>query len=392
MTSYDESRTYRFFSVWITSGLVLYLCGFFLAPSSKAQYLTLYIGLILPALYFSLWQSKRYFLSEGRALLWVLLITLALYLPSLWVNGDVLDTLRKNLKCVLFVMSLAVAVRHLYMHHPALATRLPVILFAASLAALCLFYVALAQQGVLSEGNIGMGNLGDNPNEAGLALSVGLLILAIHLIKQPGITGFLLVIPFTIAIYLANSRSAMLGLAVTLPFAFLFERQQRKLAITHLLACIVGAGAIIILMLQGVLDAERLLSSRPSLWGEFLSHYSDFNLWWGSGLAGSITVFSDVQGAKLEPHSLYFALALRGGLLAVALYVILVALAIRKYTSSAPANSIWLHILLFGLITQGFEGVYPVRPPNSFWLYTWLPILMLIMNTNREYRPRHEQL
>jgi O-Antigen ligase len=391
MTSYDESRTYRFFSVWITSGLVLYLCGFFLAPSSKAQYLTLYIGLILPALYFSLWQSKRYFLSDDRTLLWVLAITLALYLPSLWVTGDVLDTLRKNLKGVLFVMSLAVAVRHLHIHHPALAARIPAILFASSLVALCLFYVVLAQQGLLSQGNIGMGNLGDNPNEAGLALSVGLLILAVHLIKQPRVTGLLLAIPLIIAIYLANSRSAMLGLAVTLPFAFLFERQQRKLAIAYLIACAIGAGIMIALMLQGVLDAERLLSRRPSLWGEFLSHYSDFNLWWGSGLAGSITVFSEVQGIKLEPHSLYFALVLRGGLLAAALYVILVALAICKHASSAPANNIWLYMLLFGLVTQGFEGVYPVRPPNSFWLYTWLPILMLTMHANREYRPRHEQ-
>ena len=149
---------------------------------------------------------------------------------------------------------------------------------------------------------------------------------------------------------------------------------------------------MITLMLQGVLDAERLLSRRPSLWGEFLSHFSNFNLLWGSGLAGSITVFSEVQGAKLEPHSLYFALVLRGGLLAAAFYLILVTLAIRKSASSSSADSIWLYILLFGLITQGFEGVYPVRPPNSFWLYTWLPILMLTMHVNREYRPRHEQL
>lgn len=392
MTTFKEPRTYRFFSVWITSGLVLYLCGFFLAPSSKAQYLTLYIGLILPALYFALWQGGRYFLSEDRTLLWVLAITLALYLPSLWVSGDTLDTLRKNLKGVLFVMSLAIAVRHLHMHYPALAARIPAILFASSLVALCLFYVALAQQGLLSDGNIGMGNLGDNPNEAGLALSVGLLILTVYLVKQPRITGLLLAIPFIIAIYLANSRSAILGLAVILPFAFLFERQQRKLAVAYLIACVIGAGIMITLMLQGVLDAERLLSRRPSLWGEFLSHYSNFNLLWGSGLAGSITVFSEVQGAKLEPHSLYFALVLRGGLLAAAFYLILVTLAIRKSASSSSADSIWLYILLFGLITQGFEGVYPVRPPNSFWLYTWLPILMLTMHVNREYRPRHEHL
>tara|TARA_R100001039_G_scaffold37480_1_gene36182 strand:+ start:1603 stop:2781 length:1179 start_codon:yes stop_codon:yes gene_type:complete len=391
MTPLNESSTYRFFSAWIITGLVLYLCGFFIAPSSKAQYLTLYIGLILPALYFSLWQSKRYFLSEGKVLLWLLMICLALYIPSLWVTGDVLDTLRKNLKGVIFVMSLALAVRHLYMHYPALSNCIPIILFVASLAALCLFYIALARDGILSDGNLGMGNLGDNPNETGLALSVGMLILSVNVIRQPRAAGFLVAIPFLVAIYLANSRSAMLGLAVTLPFAFFFERQQRKTAIAYLLACIIGAGVIIILMLQGTLDAEKLLSSRPTLWGEFLSHYSNFNFFWGSGLAGSVTVFSEVQGIKLEPHSLYFSLLLRGGLLAVALYVILITLAVRKHAYSNSTNSIWIYILLFGLITQGFEGVYPVRPPNSFWLYTWLPILMLIMNTNREHRPLHEQ-
>lgn len=175
----------------------------------------------------------------------------------------------------------------------------------------------------------------------------------------------------------------MLGLAVTLPFAFFFERQQRKLAISYLIACAIAAGIMIALMLKGVIDAERLLSHRPSLWGEFLSHYSNFNLLWGSGLAGSITVFSEVQGVKLEPHSLYFALILRGGLLAAALYALLVILAIRKHVSSSAHSNIWGYILLFGLITQGFEGVYPVRSPNSFWLYTWLPILMLMMKTEK---------
>ncbi len=97
MTSSYPSMSERVFSNWLIIGLLLYVCGFYLAPSSKAQYLTLYIGLILPALYYTLFHFRRYFLDDQRALLWVALITIALYLPSLWVDGDVLDTLRKNL-------------------------------------------------------------------------------------------------------------------------------------------------------------------------------------------------------------------------------------------------------------------------------------------------------
>ena len=97
-----ETRTDRFFSVWLITGFLLYAFGFFLAPSSKAQYLTLYIGLILPALYFSFFHFKQYYLENNRALLWILFITIALYLPSAWADGDTQDTLRKNLKGVYY--------------------------------------------------------------------------------------------------------------------------------------------------------------------------------------------------------------------------------------------------------------------------------------------------
>ncbi len=385
MNAINPSKTERFFSAWLIVGLVLYVGGFYLAPSSKAQYLTLDIGLILPALYFSLFHFRRYFLGEHRALLWVALITIGLYLPSLWVGGEILDTLRKNLKCVVFVISLAVAIRHLQLNFPDLAEQFPTLILAASIVALLLFYVVLAQHGLQKHGNLGMGNLGDNPNETGLALSVGFLILATSLLAKARVAGFVLVIPFLIAIALANSRAAMLGLAVTLPFAALFQRGQNRIATLYLVLCLAGALSIIGLMLTGHLDAERLLSKRPSLWGEFLSHFPNFNLISGSGLSGSVTVFSEVQGKKLEPHSLFFALILRGGLLAMGLFLTLIWMTVRKHGRQASQQSIWLYILLFGLTTQFFEGVYPVRPPNSFWLYTWLPILMILLKVDRKH-------
>lgn len=384
MQNSSQTRTERTFSAWLIIGLMLYLCGFYLAPSSKAQYLTLYIGLILPSLYFALFHFRRFFLDDQRRLLWVLLIAVALYLPSIWVEDDALDTLRKNLKCVIFILSLAIAVRHLHLSSPQLVDRLPPIMLAAGVVALMLFYVVLAQEGPQRNGNLGMGNLGDNPNETGLALSVSLLILAVSLIPRLRQPKALLALPFLIAIVLANSRAAMLGLAVSLPFAVLLERGHNKFATTWLALCLTGAITIVGLMLAGYLDAERLLSKRPSLWGEFLSHFPDFNLLWGSGLSGSVTVFSEVQGKKLEPHSLFFALILRGGLLALTCYGTLIAMAAIKHGRKASQDSIWLYILLFGLTTQFFEGVYPVRPPNSFWLYTWLPILMILLKTDNK--------
>ena len=118
--SSSQSRSERVFSIWLITGLFLYVTGFYLSPTSKGQYLTLYIGMILPALYFSFWRFRDYFLRPNNALLWVFAAVLLLYLPSMWVSGAILDTLRKNLKHVIFVLSFAIAIRHGYLHYPSL--------------------------------------------------------------------------------------------------------------------------------------------------------------------------------------------------------------------------------------------------------------------------------
>ena len=164
----------------------------------------------------------------------------------------------------------------------------------------------------------------------------------------------------------------------------LFHQYGKPRAATAFLVCC-SAGAITVagMMLMGELDADELLSRRPSLWMDFLSHNPGFNWVWGAGLPGSITIFSDILQRKLEPHSLYFALGLRGGILAITLFLGLVLAAVIRHGIKPSSNSVWLYILMFGMITQCFEGVYPVRPPNSFWLYTWLPLFMLLLTTNK---------
>lgn len=383
MTNPAMTRIDRFFSCWLTGGLLLYLCGFFLAPSSKAQYLTLYIGTILPAFYFSIWHFKRYFIENDKTLLGILIVIITLYIPSLWAPTEVLDTLRKNLKHIIFVMSLAIAIRHFTLLHPSEVSRIITLLLLSSIIALGLFYFVLIQRGVMTEGNTGYGTLGDNPNETGLALSVGLILLAKSFMDRPKLAAALLAVPFLAAIYLANSRSAMLGLAIALPLLVLLERERLRLAMVYIIISAIAAAFLVFLMATDFLNAEQLLSKRPSLWGEFLSHYPDHSWLWGSGLSGSITVFSEIQQVKLEPHSLYFSLLLRGGLLALLAYLSLLLIVFRRNLVISKNNTIWLCLLIFGLVTQFFEGVYPLRSPNSFWLYTWLPIFILLIADNK---------
>ena len=203
------------------------------------------------------------------------------------------------------------------------------------------------------------------------------------MIRKPSLPGIALAATFLIAIYMAYSRAALLGLAVTLPFMVLHQYRKPRTALIFLLCTLAGATGIIALMITGMLDADSLLSRRPSLWLDFLAHNPDFHWAWGAGLPGSITVFSDTLQRKLEPHSLYFSLGLRGGALAVVLFATLLVAAVKQHGLKPSHHSVWLYILVFGMITQFFEGVYPIRPPNSFWLYTWLPLLMLLLATDK---------
>ena len=381
----DTSPLFRFFSHWIVLGLVLYLAGFYIAPSSKFQYLTLYIGLILPALYFSFWAFREHYLADGKLLLWLLAALIAFYLPSLWAeSGSLLNTLRKNLKGILFVLSLAVAIRHLAIYYPAYLKRLPDLLLWCGMLALVLFFISFLQTGPRHGGNIGMGNLGDNPNETGLAFAITLLLALYRYQDDHNHYWWLLILPLLAAVYLAYSRAAMLGLAVTIPFALLWGLGFTRAAAGFLMVCLAGSAIMIALMITGYLDADSLLSRRPTLWQAFLDNSPHFNLLWGAGLTDSITIKAEALGRKLEPHSLFFSLILRGGLLALVIFCSLIALAItRARQRKLATDNIWLLVLFFGLVTQFFEGVYPLRPPNSFWLYTWLPLLILILTTTR---------
>ena len=195
---------------------------------------------------------------------------------------------------------------------------------------------------------------------------------------------WLLILPLLAAVYLAYSRAAMLGLAVTIPFALLWGLGFTRSAAGFLMVCLAGSAIMIALMITGYLDADSLLSRRPTLWQAFLDNSPHFNLLWGAGLTDSITIKAEALGRKLEPHSLFFSLILRGGLLALVIFCSLIALAItRARQRKLATDNIWLLVLFFGLVTQFFEGVYPLRPPNSFWLYTWLPLLILILTTTR---------
>ena len=84
---------------------------------------------------------------------------------------------------------------------------------------------------------------------------------------------------------------------------------------------------------------------------------------------------------KLEAHSLYFGIAYYAGIYGIAVFLILMKKTLQAgFTSSPIVKTIYLPLLTYGLTVHVFEGIYPVFVPHPFWLFTWLPILILIFS------------
>lgn len=89
----------------------------------------------------------------------------------------------------------------------------------------------------------------------------------------------------------------------------------------------------------------------------------------------------DSDHAKLEAHSLYFGIAYYAGIYGIAVFLILMKKTVQAgLGSSQMIKIIYLPLLTYGLTVHVFEGVYPIFKPLPFWLFTWLPILILIFS------------
>ena len=81
----------------------------------------------------------------------------------------------------------------------------------------------------------------------------------------------------------------------------------------------------------------------------------------------------------LHPHNVYLATALYGGLPALTMLLVMIALALRQgWRGATRGEPAWLLVLLFALLCMLTDGDRLLNAPRAIWFYFWLPVGVLI--------------
>lgn len=387
-TLLGQTRRHLGFVQWQTylvGCFLIYLAGFYLAPTAESQLRWFYYSVTVIAFFMLVFKGKAIFSSDKQGgLKWFALISFLLFLPFLWTpDTDYVRTVRIGVERWLFVFSFALAVFYCARRPLLLEKWVPLLLVVCATLALCLL---LAKSLWLHQyiNATGMLLLSGNPNQAGMPLGVG-CILSLSLwfsgrmsVRRNLFWGVLVAL-FAIGVWITTARSAMLGLVVagTL-ILYLRSRCQFVWLMPVALVALVIAYAS-----QQPNPAHYLLSGREPIWSHIWDVFSA-NPWFGQGAQQTYAVilFGDL---KLEAHNLYFGIAYYAGVFGLLVFAMLLWHAVKQGRKlSRQMRWIYFPLLVYGLTVHLFEGIYPIYHPHPFWLFTWLPILVLMLSESEK--------
>lgn len=367
---------------------VIYLSGFFLAPSHDFQMRWFYYTVTVITVFMLLFKGKVILSGkDARPLKYFALITLLLFLPYLWTpDSNYVRTVRLGLERWLFVYSFALAVFYCLKRPELVEKWIPLVLITCAFVALCMvFYNAISLQKLHNVS--GMLCLGWNPNQTGMPLGVAAVFclscwFAGRLSWKRSLFWCLLTGLFAFGVWLTTARSAMLGLVIAGGVVLSMKLNRKWVLIIPLLVI----GLVIFYVIQHKPNPENyMLTGRVAIWQHIWEVFKA-NPVFGGGGRSTYAVITLANGHKLEAHSMYFGVAYYAGSFGLlVLFGMLAVTIIRGLGASRRMQWMYFPLLAYGLTVHVFEGIYPLFTPHPFWLFTWLPILMLLLRS--DYSP-----
>lgn len=174
---------------------------------------------------------------------------------------------------------------------------------------------------------------------------------------------------------LTGSRTPLLALACTFAWLILLYRNRTAMIA---LACTIAFGALLILLSPESITS-RGLSYRPEIWHQAWLQISE-RPWLGHGYDHMMVFW--VQGidyAFADPHNMELAILFSGGLIGLALWLTLYAVALlfawrnRDHTLTVIASA----ALIFGFAAGLTEGNSFMSRPKEHWFLIWIPFSLL---------------
>ena len=374
------------------NSLLIVLCFvsvLLLESQSAASYPTYLLAL---SMLFAVRQWNDVFRNR---MLWLIAALLGLlWCSSFWSRpfaaGDAASVLGRGLLVFFFVVAFAECQLRGQLRRW-LGRALATVGLVAVLAAIANFYLTNPEDGRLN----GLGQL-DTHVVAALVYGVVLIFVLDVALTDSGHWRWLALlccIAIALAIYLSDSRnawaSAVIGVGV-----FLTARRVRDPQ--RFVAGVAALGVVFAVLLAALLvnDATREWvlprgdSFRPVIWQDAMAEIQRGGLWFGLGINTS----NDVTAGGvtfLHPHNMYLSVAYQGGLVALTLFIALIAgvvVTLLRHYEQMDAK-LALGILGLSLPAYLLDGHELIDKVGATWFLFWLPVAVAL-GINWRWLPR----
>ena len=252
----------------------------------------------------------------------------------------------------------------------------------AACAAVILFFADPPPDGRLN----GLGQL-DAHIRAALCFGVSLVCAIAWMTETRSATSRVVAGVFAVFLGVAVALSTSRNAWVTVPFGclvFLISRYAPRRGL--LAACgaafaVVAAAVTLALWFEPSRDAllSRGDGYRPDIWVEILGRIADHGPWFGNGVLTDDSV--TVEGFVLpHPHNMYLAVLFQGGIVGLAAFVLLIALALRTLLAhlAEPEARLALAVFAIGLPAWLLDGYELVDKIGWTWMLFWLPVAIAV--------------
>ena len=361
--------------------MIVALASMFVLTSQSGSSLATYVLAVYVFAGIARWRA----LFLDRGLLAVVALLVYLPLTSLWSTPwDARDAFGQVARAALvlaFVVSLAECLQVDWFRQR-MTSAVALVGALAALAAIVVFFVESPEDERLN----GLGQL-DTHVKAGLVYAAAALCGLAWLRnakESPAAWRYavrIAVALLVVAVILTGSRNAMACGALGVVCLLLCHRVAKPAHFLALMGASVAAALAALLAVYWLVPSgdtfvlPRGLSLRPGIWSAYWTQLVDDGLWFGVGVLSED--LKQVAGwPVLHPHNLYLAVAWQGGLLGLALLLVVVALTSRvllRHYEEAEAK-LALSLWALGLPSYLLDGYELIDKVGWTWLLFWLPV------------------
>lgn len=361
---------------WIPFGLLVFLSGFFWAPSRHNFIVITYYALLLPAL-LGAFVPQRWRLLLTATPIPVLTALFLVYMSAnafLQRGWDVDDFFKWSFFIVLFIFAIGCAQR---LTEIGLGRVLALAALAAALGGCYAIYRDIQTQYFWSPEYrlLGYATL-YNELRSGFLFGAFTTLAAWVAMQneQPRwlriAAGVITVVCFATTL-LTGSRAPLVALLAVAVWLTVAGRRWDRLFLT-----LVAAAAIAFLAWDRL--SERGVSLRPEIW-QYVWDLCKQQPWFGDGLIRYPLEVPTSEGPKYNTHNVFLTVLYYGGFVGLLQFVVLtfgnLYLSWRDRLQSSVSLAAAL-LQLYALVALQFDGGNLLTRPADFWVLLWLPVAL----------------